>query len=358
MKPKTPKLYKSASLKAGLPPGTLVHIGEKKLAKTVISVFEYDQDQYRERQVQTIEESFPVKDRTSVTWVNIDGLEQIDVIEKIDAHFGIHPLVLEDIVSTEQLPKLEDYEDYLFVVLKMFYLDDRKKEIKIEQISIILGLNYVISFQETPGDIFDPIRERIRNDKGRIRKMGADYLAYCLLDSIVDHYFIVFEHLGGILDHLEEQLLKNPSVAMAQELHYLKREMIYLRRYIWPVRELVTGLLRTESKLIKKTTNIYLRDLYDHSIQVMNSIDSYRDLLAGMHDIYLSSLSQKINEVMKVLTIISAVFSPITFIVGVYGMNFKYMPELEYPWGYFIVLGVMWLISLSMLMYFKIKKWL
>ena len=345
------------SKKAGLPPGTLVHVGERKTEETRITLIDYDKEQFQEREVKEIEECLPFKDKPTMTWINIDGIHKVEVIDKIGAHFKLHPLLLEDIVNTEQRPKIEDSEDYLFIVLKMLYYDKRDNEIKTEQVSLILGHNYVISFQENVGDVFDPVRERIRKGKARIRKMGSDYLAYALMDAIVDSYFLILEGIGERVEDIEEELVGNPTTETLQEIHKLKRDMIILRKSIWPLREVINGMLRTESKLIKKQTGIYLRDVYDHTIQVIDTVETLRDMVSGMLDIYLSSISNRMNEVMKVLTIIATIFIPLTFIAGIYGMNFRYMPELELRWGYFAVWLVMIAIGISMLFYFRRKKW-
>jgi len=352
------KLFRKTARKVGLPPGTLVQVEEKKAEKAKISLIDYDEAQFQEKEVATIEECFPFKDKPSVTWINIDGVYQVEVIEKIGAHFGIHSLILEDIMHTVQRPKMEDFEDYIFVVVRMIYYDDKKNDIEAEQVSIILGTNFVISFQEKEGDVFDHVRERIRRNKGRIRKMKADYLAYALLDTIVDHYFIVLEKLGEKIEGMEEELVTNPTPVTLQTIHTLKRELIFLRKSIWPLREVISVLERGELSLIHESTGIYLRDVYDHTIQVVDTIETFRDMVSGMLDIYLSSISNKMNEVMKVLTIIATIFIPLTFVAGLYGMNFKYIPELEWHWGYFAVLFVMVIIGFGMVMYFRNKKWL
>ena len=356
----TGKIFKVVGLhkKVGLPPGTLVHVGEKRIERTRITVIDYDQKDLEEREVKNIEECFPYKDKPTVTWINIDGLHEVDVIEKIGNHFGIHPLVLEDILHTGQRPKSEDLGDYIFTVLKMLYYDDEEEGIIGEQISVILGPGYVISFQEREGDILNPIRERIRNNKGRIRKAGADYLAYALLDAIVDHYFVILENLGEKIESLEEELVTHPTPETLPMIHKLKRIMITLRRSVWPLREVINGLERGESSLIKKSTGIYLRDVYDHTIQVIETIETYRDMVSGMLDIYLSSVSNRMNEVMKVLTIMATIFIPLTFIAGIYGMNFKYMPELEWSMGYPLSLIVMLIVAVLLVVYFRRKKWL
>jgi magnesium transporter len=346
------------SRKAGLPPGTLVHIGERKVEKAKISLIDYDETQFQERQVKTIEECFPFKDTPTVTWINIDGIHEVDIIEKLGTHFGLHPLLLEDILNTEQRPKMEDYGDYIFVVLKMLYRGEGRNEIEAEQVSLILGSNFVISFQEREGDVFDPVRDRIRKNKGRIRKAGADYLTYALLDAIIDNYFIILESIGENIEDTEQRLAANPTPETLQLIHALKKEMIFLRKSIWPLREVVSGLERCESSLIDESTGAYLRDVYDHTIQVIDTVESFRDMVSGMLDIYLSSISNKMNEVMKVLTIFASIFIPLTFIAGVYGMNFAFMPELTWRWSYPAILIVMALAGISMLVYFRRKRWL
>jgi magnesium transporter len=352
-----PKFKRRKARKAGLPPGTLVHIGERKIETVKITVIDYDESAYESKQIAKIEECFPFKDKPTVTWINVDGIHDVEVIEKIGKNYGIHPLLLEDILNTEQRPKIEDFDNYLFLVLKMLSFDDEQKEIKTEQVSLILGPNYVISFQEREGDVFDPVRDRIRNAKGRIRKMGADYLAYALVDSIVDSYFIILEKIGDKIEGVEEDLISNPGEGTLHTIHFLKREMIFIRRSVWPLREVISGMSRKESILIKKSTEIFLRDVYDHTIQVIDTIENFRDMVSGMLDIYLSSISNRMNEVMKVLTIFAAIFIPLTFVAGIYGMNFSYMPELGWKWGYFAVLSLMAGIGISMLVYFKKKHW-
>ncbi|NVL91856.1 MAG: magnesium/cobalt transporter CorA [Desulfobacterales bacterium] len=346
------------SHKAGLPPGTLFHVGEKKAEKARITIIDYDKAQLQEKEVEMDEECSSFKDKPTVTWINIDGIHQVDIIEKIGKQFNIHPLTLEDIVNTEQRPKMEDYHDYIFVLVKMLSYDDEDNGIRPEQVSLILGSNFVISFQEKQGDVFDPIRERIRRAKGRIRKMKADYLAYTLVDTIVDHYFTVLEKLGGTIEGMEEELVTNPTPDTLQAIHTLKSELIFLRKSVWPLREVASGLEREESPLIHKSTRVFLRDVYDHTIQVIDTIETFRDLVSGMLDVYLSSVSNKMNEVMKVLTIVATIFIPLTFVAGIYGMNFKYMPELEWQWGYFGALIVMVVIVFLMVFYFKRKRWL
>jgi len=353
------KLIKKRSKKAGLPPGTLVHIGEKRAGEPKITLIDYDEANFQERDVKTVEECFSFREKPTVTWINVEGVHHVEVVEKLGNCFGLHPLVLEDILNTDQRPKMEIYGDYIYIVVKMLYGSDPNRLVEAEQVSLILGSNFVISFQEgKEGDVFNPVRERIRSGKGLIQKMGSDYLAYSLIDTIVDNYFLVLESLGERIELLEEELVAHPTTTTLHGIQKFKNEMIFMRRVVWPLREVISGLGRKESPLIKETTEIYLRDVYDHTVQVMDAIEVYREMLSGMLDIYLSSVSNRLNSVMKVLTIIATIFMPLTFIAGIYGMNFKYMPELESRWGYPVVWLVVVIIGVSMLIYFKRKKWL
>ncbi len=353
-----PRLIKKRSRKAGLPPGTLIHVGEKKAETLKITVMDYDEAHFQEREIKTIEECFAFKNAPGVTWINIDALHRIEILEKLGECYGFHPLVLEDILNTDQRPKMEDYGDYLYIVLRVLNYTDKSSQIETEQVSLILGPNFVFSFQESQSDVFDPVRERIRSGKGRIRTMGADYLAYALLDLIVDNYFVIMEKLGETIEFLEEKLVTQPVPETLQTIHQLKRELIFLRKAVWPLREVIGGLERGELALIKETSRVYLRDVYDHTIQVIDTIETFRDMISGMLDIYLSSVSNRLNSVMKVLTIIATIFMPLTFIAGIYGMNFKFMPELEWRWGYPMVWVLVVVISVLMLIYFKKKRWL
>jgi magnesium transporter len=344
--------------KAGLPPGTLVHVGERKLDSVRITVIDYDENSFEEKQVADIEDCFKFKTTPTVTWVNIDGLHDTEVIEKIGRHYDFHPLVLEDILHTGQRPKFEDLDDYIFIVLMMLRFDDQSQAVLSEQVSLVLGKNYVISFQEDIGDVFEQIRERLRNAKGKIRKMGSDYLTYVILDAIVDSYFGILEKLGEKIESMEEELVTSPTDRVLKQIHNFKREMIYLRKSVWPLRELISGLERSESEFIRETTSVYLRDVYDHTIQVIDTVETFRDMVSGMLDIYLSSISNRMNAVMKVLTIIATIFIPLTFIAGVYGMNFKNMPELKWRYGYLGVWILMLIITAGMFLYFRKKKWL
>ena len=353
-----PRVMDRRSKKVGLPAGTLVHVGVKRTETTRITIIDYDEAQYQEKEAKNVEEIFPFKDKPTVTWINVDSVHQVDTIDKIGKHFNLHPLVLEDIMDTGQRPKIEDFADYIFVVLKMFFYDEKQDETRAEQVSLILGSSYVVSFQESEGDVFDPIRDRIRSGKGRMRKMGPDYLAYSLIDSIVDNYFTILEKRGEEIEEMEDELVANPTPETLQRIHRLKREMILLRKSVWPLREIASHLERWESSLIHESTRIYLRDVYDHTIQVIDAVETFRDMLSGMLDIYLSSVSNRMNEVMKVLTIIATIFIPLTLVSGIYGMNFQFMPELASAWSYPIVLLVMLGIGLLMVAYFRRKRWL
>jgi len=354
----TTKLIKKRSRKAGLPPGTLVHIGEKRAEAVRITLIDYDEQSFQEKEVSTIEECFLFKATPTVTWINIDGLHQVDIIEKLGKQFELHPLILEDILNTGQRPKFEDFDKYIFVVLKMLTYNDEKQTVRAEQVSLVFGSNFVISFQEQVGDVFDHIRDRLRNAKGRIRKMGPDYLCYTLMDAIVDNYFAVLERFGERIESMEEELVSNPTEKTLQQIHTIKREMLFLRKSVWPLREVISVLQRSESSLISESTGIYLRDVYDHTIQVIDTVESYRDMVSGMLDIYLSSISNKMNAVMKVLTIIATIFIPLTFVAGIYGMNFENMPELKWRWGYGAVWLVMIVVAGIMMVFFRKKKWL
>lgn len=353
----TDKSIKSLSKKAGLSSGTLAHKGEKKTEPVNITIINYSEAQFSEIETKSVEECVQFKDKPTVTWINIDGIHQPDIIENIGKCYDLHPLILEDILNTWQRPKKEDFGNYIFFVLKMLYYDAQKDVTSSEHMSLVLGQNFVISFQERKGDVFEEIREQIRNDKGRIRKMGADYLAYSLLYAIVDGYFTLLEKIGEDIERVENRLIVNPIPKTLQIIHRLKRKMIALRKSVWPLREVISGLGRDESSLIGKTTRIYFRDLYDHTIQVIDTIETYRDMISGMLDIYLSSVSNRMNKVMKILTIIATIFIPLTFITGIYGMNFRFMPELTWRLGYPLILLVMAVIGIAMLVYFRIKKW-
>jgi magnesium transporter len=353
------KRIKKRSAKAGMPPGALVYVGERSGGTVELECIEYDAENVVEHMV-TVDDVVAARGKgTGKAWINIDGVHDAIVLEKIGAAYGLHALTMEDILNTDQRPKMEDFDDHLFIVFKMLRYDAKQAELIIEQVSLILGDTYVLSFQEgIEGDVFNVVRERLRNSKTKIRSLGVDYLCYVLIDAVVDNYFAILEILGEEIEDLEMRLLENPTQDTMQTIHRMKRELIYLRKSVWPLREVIGSLQRGESPLITAATEPFLRDVYDHTIQVIDTVETYRDMLSGMIDIYMSSMSNRMNEVMKVLTIIATVFIPLTFIAGVYGMNFKYMPELEWPYGYAFAWALMVSVAAGFVVYFWKRKWL
>ncbi|MFO7815191.1 MAG: magnesium/cobalt transporter CorA [Halanaerobiales bacterium] len=351
------RLSKKRAQRAGQPPGFISHNNEKTKGKVKISYIDYDKDNYTENEIENIEECYKFKNTDTITWINIEGLSDIDIITELSSEYNIHPLVQEDILHPHQRSKVEDHENLIYIVVKMLNYNEVKEEVEAEQLSIVLGDSFVITFQEKPGDVFDPIRHRLKNKKGKIRSMKTDYLAYALIDVIVDNYFIILEKISDRIEKIEEELVKEPSENTLHSLYELKNEMIFLRKSVWPLREVVNKLEKDDNEFMGQIVKLYLRDLYDHTVQVIETVETLRDILGSMLDIYLSSISNRMNEVMKVLTIIATIFIPLTFIAGVYGMNFAYMPELSLRNGYFIVLIVMLLIALYMVYFFKKKKW-
>lgn len=340
----------------GLQPGALVHVGEKKVEQVTFQVMTYDKDSFEERKAETPEECFKISD-SKVTWINISGIHDPMVIRKFGDHFKLHPLVQADIMNTELRPKFQVSEGYLFLLMKMPYFHEEGKLVT-EQFSLVVGPNYVLSFQETEGDMFDPIRERIRNAVGEIRKRKSDYLAYALTDAIVDNYFVLMEKVEEITEVVEEELAHKPTAKTLDTIHRLKRMMVTLRKSIWPLREVIDSFERSQTPLIENSTKMYLRDVYSHTIQVMDTIEALREMVGGMLDTYLSSVSNKMNEVMKTLTVVASIFIPITFIAGVYGTNFEYIPELRWEGSYFAMLGVMAIAAILMVSWFRKKEWI
>ena len=340
-----------------MPPGSVVFTGQLRSEEVDISLINFTESAYEEKKDTTVQECVSLREFPPVSWVNVNGIHDVRIIEQLGAHIGLHPLVMEDLVHLDQRPKLEEYDGYLFIVFKMLHYDDNKG-VRVEQVSLVAGETYVISFQEYAGDVLEPIRDRIRTGKGRIRKMGADYLAYALMDTVVDHYFVVIEKIGSKIESIEEALLEQGDKAIMQHISQLKKDIILLRRSIWPLREVIAKMQRLESPLFKKKTAAYLRDLYDHIIQVIEMLETMSDLLASLTDLYISEQGLRMNEVMKFLTIIGTIFIPLTFIAGIYGMNFAYMPELHWTYGYPIAMFVMALIGGGFLVYFKRRGWL
>jgi magnesium transporter len=350
------KLVQKRSKKTGLPPGTLVHIGEKKTDKVTITAFNYVGTRCDERRDLSLTVLAPPTDG-SVIWVDVGGVHNMDVLESFGKQFQLHPLLLVDIANTDQRPKLDDYDTYLFLVLKMLSVTDRQ-EIVVEQVSLVLGRNFVLSFQENGTDVFTSVRDRLRGGKGRLRQFGADYLLYALVDAIVDQYFTVVEVLGEKIEALQDLVVSDPKPETLHQIHALKRQLLFLRRAVWPLREATNSLSRSECPLLQEPTKVFFRDVYDHVVQIVDTIETLREMVSASLDIYLSSISYRLNAVMKVLTIITTIFMPLTFIVGIYGMNFEHMPELKWEWGYPLVLGVMTAIAIAMLSFFIRKKWI
>ncbi|MCW8798318.1 MAG: magnesium/cobalt transporter CorA [Prosthecochloris sp.] len=351
------KFSRNYSRKIGLPAGSLIHLGEKKQDETRISVIDFNEAHVERREVRRIEDCLPYKQSASTTWINIDGLGEVDVIADAGRIFDINALVLEDILHTGQRPKIEEYENIVFCVLRMISYDEEQQKVSEEQLSLVLGKGILISFQEKPGDIFNSLRERLVQGKSRIRTKGADYLAYALIDIVIDNYFDVLDKVELKLERLDEELFSDSSIETFREISDLKKELIQLRKSTWPLREIVNSITKNEFSVIDESNLIYFRDVYDHTIHVIDILETLRDMVAAMHDTYMNYVNNRMNEVMKVLTVIATIFIPLTFIAGVYGMNFRYMPELEWRWGYFGALGVMGLIVVGMVLYFKRKKW-
>jgi magnesium transporter len=352
------RLKRHVSKKSGLPPGSLVHVGEVHEHEHRISVVSYNKSTIEKHIVKSIEEILPLKSADTITWVIIDGLKNVSIIDAIGQHFDIHALVLEDILNTHQRPKYDEFDDYLYIVIKALSLKNAAFQVQYEQISLLILDKFVFTFKEKPSEIFAPILNRLDNDKSHIRALGTDYLAYVIMDTVVDEYFSLQDTLDELIESVEDELMSDPSTQTLTSIQRIKRELIFIRRTVSPLRELLASIQRSESALLDERTKRYFGDIYDHAIRVTEAMDSYRDLIADMLDIYLSSISNKMNETMKVLTVFASIFIPLTFIAGVYGMNFEYMPELKWKWGYPALWGVFIAISLFLLGYFKKKKWL
>lgn len=344
--------------KAGLSPGSLVYVGNRTDEPVRISVITYNADrieEFSEVRVADIEK-FVAKD--TVTWINVSGIHDLSVMEKIGKGFDLHPLLMEDVLNTNHRAKIDDYEQHLFIVLKMIFQESGETALLFEHVCLVVGPDYLISFQEREGDVFGPVRERLKKAKGRIRKSGADYLGYALIDMIVDNYYVLLEQMGEELEGLQEEAMESPTTKTLNAIHNTRHQLVFLRKTIWPLREMVGSLLREQSDIIRKETMVYLQDVYDHVIAVIDTVETYRDLLSGILDTYMSSVSNKMNEIMKVLTVMATLFIPLTFLTGVYGMNFKYMPELEWHYAY----PVFWVLTITvfslMIWWFKNKKWL
>jgi len=344
--------------KAGLPPGSLIYVGEKKRDQVQIQYVDYDAEQVNEQAPDTLDACLPLEPAPTVRWLTIAGLHDTMVIKNIGQQFNIHPLLLEDILNTNQRPKLEDAENCLLVVVKVLRFNETSDTIQSEQVSLVLAGNAVISFQEDVSSLFDSLRHRIRNNKGKIRKCAADYLFYTLLDAVVDSYLVELEKIGDHLESLEEELITEPSEKTLFRIHGLKREMVSLRRSLWPLREITANLERGDSELIRAKTHPYFRDVVDHVLLAIDTVEGHRDMISSMLDLYLSSISHRMNKVMQVLTLTATIFIPLTFVAGIYGMNFEHMPELKWRYGYLIIWSLMIIVGGGMAWYFKRKKWL
>ena len=343
--------------KPGSAPGILVHTGPLRVEKVRLRLFEYDAERLQERELERVQDAFSTRDNPPVGWINIDGLHDPEILAAIRDHFGLHLLVMEDVVSLGQRSKMEEHEGSIFLVLPMLFFNEETKAVDTEQLSLVLGPNWVLTFQERVGDVFEGVRERLRASPGRIRQRGADYLAYALMDAVVDHYFGVLEKLGDMAENLDDEVMDNPSPEVLHRVNHLKRELLMMRKSVWPAREALNSFVRTESPLVTDSTQVFVRDVHDHAVQTIDTVETLRDVASSMTDLYLSSMGQRTNEVMKVLTIMASIFIPLTFMAGVYGMNFEFMPELHLPWAYPALWMAMLSVAGGMIWFFKRKNW-
>ncbi len=352
-------IWKKKAKKLNLPPGSLVDIGDLSAQKTRISLINYDEESIQQRAHVTIETCFNYLKKPSITWINVWGMHDAKLIGDFGRTLGLHPLMLEDIMITDQRSKLDDYKDTLFIIMRMLnYSKKEEEEMLDEQISLILGKNYVVSFTERKEEVFKPVLQRLKMPHSQLRKRGADFLCYSLVDCVVDHCHVILDHMDEQLDNLEDELIYEISPKTLQKIQHQKREISSLRKAVWPLREVVNRFQRIDTPLVQETTKLYLQDVYDHTIQAIDTVESFRDISAGLLDMYMSTMSQKMNEVMKVLTLVSTIFVPLTFVASIYGMNFKHMPELDWGDGYYATLGFMACIAVGMLVFFKRKDWI
>jgi magnesium transporter len=350
-------MRKAKSKQIGLAPGTLVHIGDQKVEQPELTIIDYDPERFTRIDDVSTAECLPFIDSDSVSWINLYGLHDLDLIKLLGQNFNLDSLALEDILNTDHRPKFEEYDGYSLVILKMLAFDGVNGKISSEQFSFILGKTFVLSFQERHGDVFNGVRERLKRKSGRIRSRGPDYLVYALVDSVVDSYFQILEGIGDHLVLLEQDLIENPTQDCLTRIYKFKTELLLLRKAVWPLREVVGEMRREDSVNFEPTTQMFLRDLYDHTIQVVDTVEIFRDTVSGLLDLYMSSVSNRMNEVMKVLTIMASIFIPLTFIAGIYGMNFEVMPELKWRYGYAAVWTLMLCCLIGMVTYFKRKRW-
>jgi len=350
-------LYQKLSKKVGQSPGTLTTFGERPEKPTRITLIDYDNSKYEEQQIETLVELRRLKDSSTNSWINVEGINDTNLVAEIGQLFEIHPLVLEDIINPRQRIKIEIYDDYIFIVLKMITYSDESESFNKENVSLILGKQFLISFQEGSGNVYNMIRKRIQKEDSRMRTSGCDYLGYRLIDLIVDHYYVVIEKYGEQIERLEIELSEKSDSVLINNIQALKRELLLFLRAVLPLSEVLTGMMKKDVVLITDDTRVFLGDVNDHFMQVKDTITSFRELAADMLDGYLSMISYKMNEVMQVLTIFAAIFIPLTFIAGVYGMNFEFMPELKFKYMYPTVWLFMIAVAVSMVIYFKRKKW-
>jgi magnesium transporter len=342
----------------GAPPGALTHTGTRKVERVKLRLLEYDAESLKELEPSSVQEALGARDESLVGWLNVDGLHEPEVLRELRDHFGLHLLAMEDVASVGQRAKLDEYDGNLFLSLPVLSFHKPTMTVEVEQLSLVLGPGWVLTFQEGGGDVLEPVRERIKAAQGKIRGRGADYLAYALTDAVVDRYFGILEQLGDAAEELEGRMLESPEPETLLGVNHLKRELLVLRKTVWPLREALGAFARTESDLVSESTQVFVRDVHDHVIQIIDTVETLRDLASGMTDLYLSRVGQKTNEVMKVLTVMASIFIPLTFIAGVYGMNFEFMPELGIPWAYPALLAVMVTLGVSMLWYFRKRKWI
>lgn len=345
------------SKKTGMPAGTLVYVGEKKVDKVSMKLITYSPTEFNERFSDNVDDLIPFSDK-GISWLNVSGIHDINIIEKIGKTFGIHPLILEDVLNTHQRPKMEQFDTYDFIVLRLLFYDQKTNRIEPEQVSILLGKNFVITFEEKDNNVFARLIENLKAGRGKIRGLGPDFLAYSIIDMITDNYFEILESIGEEIENLEDSVIKNPVPEVLSKIYNLKQELIFMHKYIWPLRDVIGKMERGDSRFIKKHTQLYLRDIHDHTVQIIDSIETYRDMVSVMIDIYISGVNNKMNEVMKVLSVFAFIFIPLTFLAGVYGMNFDYMPELRWKYGYFVLWAFMLTVIASLFIYFRRKKWI
>ena len=352
------RFIKSRKESAGNVPGSPVFIGKQKVEQCIVRVMDFDTLHLDEMVIDTIEDCRPYVDTTAVTWISVYGLHDVEKIQQLGEIFSMHPLALEDVLNTGQRPKFKEYDDTLFVVLKMLRFESEEEIVQEDQLSLVLGANYLLTFHEKPIDVFLPVRERIRKQRGRIRQCGPDYLAYAILDTVVDNYTICIEAIGSRIEDLEELVLEDPSQEVLGQITTYKREINYLRKSVRPAWELIINLMKSDTEIIRETTIPFLKDLQDLVSHAAETIDNYREMLTDQLGIYNTAVSNKLNEIMKILTIFAAIFIPLTFIAGIYGTNFEYLPELKFRYSYFIFWGIMVTVAAVMIRFFKKKGWM